>query len=77
MLKIFAVVALAATTFAVTVNSHARANKHPEYHRLWEDGAVNKKKKEGFKANTHRPPSGLPTGKRQYKPMTVKKPIDK
>ena len=35
-----AAAALAATAFAVAVNSHARAPKHPEYHKTWQDGAL-------------------------------------
>lgn len=55
MLRIFVVVALATATFAVTVNSHAQANKYPEYHKVWEDGALKKSIKKEIKAKMLRP----------------------
>ena len=45
-----AAAALAATAFAVAVNSHAQAPKHPEYHKTGEDGALRKPLKKGLKA---------------------------
>jgi hypothetical protein len=47
-----AAAALAATPFAVAVNSHAQAPKHPEYHKTWEDGALRKPLKKGLKAKS-------------------------
>lgn len=67
MVRIMVAATLATTTFAVAVNSHALANKYPEYHKVWEDGALNKPLKKGFKARTPRSTPGLPTGKRQHK----------
>jgi hypothetical protein len=45
-----AAAALAVTTFAVTVNSHAQAPSYPEYHKTWEDGALREPLKKGLKA---------------------------
>lgn len=52
--------ALAATTFAVAVNSHAQTSKYPEYHKTWQDGALRKPLKKGLKANTPRSKVGRP-----------------
>ena len=68
-------VALGATTLATPINSHAGASKHPEYHKVWEDGALRKPPKKGLKAKA--PHSGLPTAKRQYKEFTPTKPQEK
>lgn len=44
-----AAAAVAATTFAVAINSHAQAAKYPEYHKVWQDGALRKPLKKGLK----------------------------
>jgi hypothetical protein len=49
-----AAAALAATTFAVVVKSHAQAPKYPEYHKTWQDGALRKPLGKELKANTSR-----------------------
>jgi len=74
MVRIIIAAALATTSFAVALESQA---KTPESHKVWVDTQMAKPLQKGFKANTPSASSGLPTGKRQHKPFTVTKPVDK
>jgi hypothetical protein len=58
---LFAVIALAATTFAMTVSSQAQP-KFPEYDKVWEDGALRKQENKGFKAKSIPPQASAHNG---------------